>query len=141
MAGAVRPAVLLMQLASMLFFLAGLLDGIYPGGKSWSLEAYGGFGWTSYGFGLMNLIVAQLIARGSERMLVLRIGLAAVFMVERVVTAFLPVPKADASIGVHLGTALLEAVILLTTTRVWRMGRVEEADLSLLNMPGTRRPY
>lgn len=136
MAGALRPAVLLMAIASLLFFLAGWLDGIYPDGPSWSLEAYGGLGWTSYLFGFVNAVVAVLIARGSERILALRIGLAAFFMIERTVTAFYPTPKALDSFSVHLLTAVLEAVILLTTMRVWRLGHaVTQTDLSLLTFP------
>jgi hypothetical protein len=140
MALALRPAVLLMALASALFFVAGALDGIYPGGPAWSFDAYGGLGWTSYAFGLVNAAVALQIARGSERMLVSRVGIAFVFVIERAVSAFLPTPKGDASIAVHLITAGLEALILLTTFRVWRMGRVSAAELSLLTMPEPRRP-
>jgi hypothetical protein len=135
MAGAIAPVVWLMVLASVLFGAAGFIDGIYLGGPQWSLEAYGGLGWTSYAFGLVNLLVALFIARGSERSLTLRIGLAAVFVVERITTAFFPVPKSLPSVGVHLSTALIEAVILTATWRVWRLGQAGAADLSLLTIP------
>ena len=135
MAGAIAPVVWLMVLASILFGAAGWLDGIYPGGPEWSFAAYGGLGWTSYAFGIVNLLVAVFIARGSERSLTLRIGLAAVFVVERVTTAFFPVPKSLPSVGVHLATALIEAVILTATWRVWRLGHAVGADMSLLTLP------
>jgi len=135
MAGAIAPVVWLMVLASVLFGAAGFVDGIYPGGPQWSIEAYGGLGWTSYAFGLINLLVALFIARGSERSLTLRIGLAAVFVVERITTAFFPVPKSLPSVGIHLSTALIEAVILTATWRVWRLGQASAADLSLLTLP------
>jgi hypothetical protein len=135
MAGALAPVVWLMVLASLLFAAAGVIDGIYPGGGQWSLDAYGGLGWTSYAFGLVNLLVALFIARGSERSLTLRIGLAAVFVVERTTTAFFPVPKSLPSVGVHLTTALIEAVILTATWRVWRLGQTYAADLAILALP------
>jgi hypothetical protein len=135
MAGAIAPVVWLMVLASLLFGAAGFLDGIYPGGPGWSFESYGGLGWTSYAFGVVNLLVALFIARGSERSLTLRIGLAAVFVVERTTTAFFPVPKSPPSVGVHLATALIEAIILTATWRVWRLGHTGVADLSLLTLP------
>ncbi len=37
MAGALRPVVLLMLVASVLFVAAGVLDGAYPGGPAWSI--------------------------------------------------------------------------------------------------------
>lgn len=136
MAGALAPLVWLMVVASLLFGLAGWLDGIHPGGSSWSLASYGGLGWTSYAFGLLNVLVAVLIARGSERFLILRIGLAAAFVVERTTTAFYPEPRSSASISVHLATALVEAVILTATWRLWRSARmVTLADLSALALP------
>ena len=135
MAGAVAPVVLIMVLASLLFGAAGVLDGIYPGGPNWSFTAYGGWGWTSYVFGLVNLVVALFIARGSERSLTLRIGLAAFFILERTTSAFFPSTKSLPSIGVHLATALVEAVILAATMRVWRLGHAPVADLSMLTLP------
>ena len=87
MARALRPAVLLILVASLLFLVDGYLDGIYPGGPNWSFDAYSGLGWTSYLFAFVNAVVAFLIARGSERMLALRIGLAAFFIFERPVSA------------------------------------------------------
>jgi hypothetical protein len=135
MAGAVRPAVLLIALASLLFLLDAYFDGVYPGGPHWSIEAYSGLGWTSYLFFFANAVVAVLIARGSERMLALRIGLAAFFMFERPVSAIALGEKPLASLVVHVLTALIEAVILYSTMRVWRLGHsVQQADLSLLSL-------
>jgi hypothetical protein len=135
MAGAVRPAVLLIALASLLFLLDAYFDGLYPGGPHWSIDAYSGLGWTSYLFFFVNAVMAVLIARGSERMLALRIGLAAFFMFERPVSAIALGEKPLASLVVHVLTALIEAVILYSTLRVWRLGHsVRQADLSLLSL-------
>lgn len=136
MARALRPAVLLILIASVLFLVDGYLDGIYPGGPAWSLESYSGIGWTSYLFAFLNAVVAILIARGSERMLALRIGLAAFFIFERPVSAVALGVKPVESLAVHLLTALVEAVILASTLRVWRLGHsFADTDLSLLTLP------
>lgn len=133
MAGALRPAVLLIFFASLLFLLDAVLDGVQPLGEHWSLEAYSNLGWTSYLFAVVNLIVGVLIARGSERSLALRIGLSGFFLVERPVSAFLIGQKPIESIGVHLVTAFIELVILVTTIRVWRLGHsVRGSDLHAL---------
>ncbi|MBI3522339.1 MAG: hypothetical protein HY071_04470 [Chloroflexi bacterium] len=137
MAGALRPVVILMILASGLFVTDGYLDGVYPGGPAWfGSSAYQGLGVLSYVFAAINLIIALLIATGSERTLVGRIGLSLFFLVERPVTAFLLGPKPTASIAVHLATALIELAILLSALRVWRLGHgVEGMELdSLLSL-------
>lgn len=121
MARALRPAVLLMLLASALFLIAGILDGAS--------------GAISYAFGAVNLIVAVLIARGSERVLALRIGLAAFFVLERLASALLFGPKSIESVGVHVLTAAVEAVILASTLRLWRLGHsVTSQDLAFLSL-------
>lgn len=126
MAGALRPAVVLIVLASLLFLLAGALDALQGAPDYATAE--------SYVFGVVNLVVAVLIARGNERTLALRMGLAAFFVVERPVTAILLPTPADA-VAVHLVTAVVEAVIFLSTLRVWRLGHsVSAADLSLLSL-------
>ncbi|MGH2377154.1 MAG: hypothetical protein ACRDGT_01620 [Candidatus Limnocylindria bacterium] len=136
MAGALRPAVLLILVASVLFLVDGYLDGVYPGGPHGSLDAYSGLGWTSYLFAVANAVVAVLIARGSERMLALRIGLAAFFIFERPVSAVALGVKPVESIAVHLLTALVETLILASTLRVWRLGHsYTETDMSLLTLP------
>ena len=136
MAGALRPAVLLILFASVLFLVDGYLDGVYPGGPHGSLDAYSGLGWTSYLFAFANAIVAIAIARGSERMLALRIGLAAFFIFERPVSAIALGVKPLESIAVHAITALVEAIILASTMRVWRLGHsFSETDMSLLTLP------
>ncbi len=121
MARALRPVVVLMLLATLLFVAAGLLDGVYPGGPAW----LGGptLAWSSYLFALVNLAFALVIARGSERSLVGRIGLSGFFVVERTLSAVALGPKSTASVGVHLATALVELIILLGAFRVWRLGR------------------
>jgi hypothetical protein len=130
MAGALRPVVLLMLLASALFVAAGLLDGVYPGGESWS---FGDLAAVSYLFALVNTFVAFLVARGSERSLALRMGLSLFFVFERPVSAFLVGSKSGASIGVHLATALVELVILVAALRVWRLGHsLESGDVEQL---------
>ncbi|MGH2450717.1 MAG: hypothetical protein ACRDGE_05510 [Candidatus Limnocylindria bacterium] len=122
MAGALRPVVILMLLASLLFLVDGVLDGVYPGGAFWSFEAYHGLGGMAYVFALLNAIVAVLIARGSERTLATRIGLSAFFLIERPVSAFALGPKTPEAVVVHIFTALVELVILVGAIRVWRIG-------------------
>jgi hypothetical protein len=128
-AGALRPVVLLMLLASVLFIAAGILDGSYPGGPTplFDLAAI------SYVFALVNTLVAILVARGSERSLALRMGLSLFFVFERPVSAFLIGQKTTPSIAVHLLTAVLELAVLLTAVRVWRLGHsVPVTDLETL---------
>jgi hypothetical protein len=136
MAGALRPVVLLMLLASVLFVAAGLLDGVYPGGPAWDI---GDLAALSYVFALLNTFVAVLVARGSERSLALRMGLSLFFVVERPASAFLIGPKSGASIGVHLLTALVELVILVSALRVWRLGHsmATESMEQLFALDGT----
>lgn len=136
MAGALRPAVLLIVVASVLFLVDGYLDGVYPGGPGWGSDAYYGLGWTSYFFAVVNAFVAVLIARGSERTLALRIGLAAFFIFERPVSAVALGEKPIASLAIHMLTALVEVVILASTLRVWRLGHsFTDTDLSMLTLP------
>ena len=123
MAGAVRPVVLLMLLASFLFLLAGLLDGVYPGGSTWLTGTNADLAAASYLFAVVNTVVAILVARGSERSLVARVGLAAFFVFERPFSAIVLGPKSGASIATHLVTAIVELVILLSALRVWQLGR------------------
>ena len=125
MAGALRPVVLLMLFASILFVAAGILDGVYPGGSSWSV---GDLAALSYAFAIVNTLVAILVARGSERSLALRMGLSLFFVFERPISAFLIGEKSVGSIGVHMATALVELVILITAIRVWRLGHSVAAD-------------
>lgn len=131
MAGALRPVVILMVLASALFVYDGWLDGAYPGGHGWfGGEAHGGMAWLAYVFAAINAAFAIVIARGSQRTLIIRIGLSAFFLAERPITAFaLPTVSSEAVL-VHLATAFLELVILLGGVRVWRLGMsVAEGDL------------
>lgn len=142
MALALRPAVLLIILASLLFFAAGWLDSnsafgdcrLEPRPPECTLVAISSM--ESWVFGAINLLVALLIARGNERILALRIGLAAFFMVERPVTAVAFGPKPVESIALHMATAILEAVILVSTLRLWRLGHsVSQTDLAFLSLP------
>jgi hypothetical protein len=120
-----------MALAALMFFAAGALDGAFPGGSGWIDR--GGFGYLSYVFGALNLVVAAIIWRGSERGLVLRMGLAAVFFVERLVSVFLFGPKTPPSATVHVLTAMLEFAILIGSLSVWRLGRsVDSRDLNAM---------
>lgn len=130
MAGALRPVVLLMLLASALFVAAGVLDGAYPGGKAGDL---GDLAAISYVFALVNTLVLILVARGSERSLALRMALSLFFVFERPVSAFIVGSKSTPSIAVHLATALVELVILLSAIRVWRLGHsVPSGDMDQL---------
>jgi hypothetical protein len=119
MAGALRPVVVLMLVASVLFVAAGALDGAYPGGPAFS---FGDLAIVSYVFAIVNTLVALLVARGSERSLALRMGLSLFFVFERPISAFLITDKSAASVVVHLATALVELIILGTAIRVWRLG-------------------
>lgn len=119
MAGALRPVVILMLLASALFVAAGLLDGVYPGGAAWPPTTLAA---VSYAFALVNTFVAILVARGSEKSLALRMALSLFFLFERPASSFLVGAKSTPSIDVHLATALVELVILVSAIRVWRLG-------------------
>jgi len=124
MAGALRPVVLLMLLASVLFVVDGVLDGVYPGGPAWFTGKFRNLAEISYVFAILNTLVAYLVARGSERSLMARIGLSAFFLVERPLTAFLlgPPDKDLPAVIVHIATAVVELVILVSAVRVWRLG-------------------
>lgn len=124
-ASPIRTVVLLMAVAGALFFTAGFLDQVYPGGAGWL-----GPGVLSHVFGAANVVVAVAIWRGSEQGLMLRIALAAVFFVERIGSAFLFGPKSAPSVGVHLLTAAVELAIFVLSFRVWRLGR--SADTTAL---------
>ncbi len=137
MAGALRPVVLLMLLATALFVADGVADGVYPDGPAWvGSSTYQGLGVSSYIFAAFNLLIAILIAAGSERTLLARVGLSAFFIVERPLTTFVLGPKPAASVGLHVLTAGVELVILLSALRVWRLGHgVESLELdSLLSL-------
>jgi hypothetical protein len=133
MAGALRPVVLLMLVASVLFVVDGVLDGVYPGGPAWFTGRYQNLAEIAYIFAILNTLVAYLVARGSERSLIARIGLSAFFVVERPLTAFILGPKELPAVIVHLATAVVELVILVTAVRVWRLGHsIGEAEMSSL---------
>lgn len=118
MAGALRPVVILMLIASILFVLAGIFDGVYPGGPT----SFADVAALSYVFAIINTVVAYLVARGSERSLALRMGLSLFFVVERPASAFLVGSHSTPSIVVHLATAIVELVILVAGLGVWRLG-------------------
>ncbi len=133
MAVALRPSVVLIVVASILFFAAGWLDT-----ASGTIDVSVIESWV---FGAVNLLVALLIARGNERILALRIGLAAFFMIERPVTAVAFGPKPMEAIAMHLATAVVEAFILVSTLRVWRLGHsVSRTDLAFLSLPSAPSP-
>jgi hypothetical protein len=111
-----------MLLASLLFVVDGILDGVYPGGPAWFTGKYENLAEIAYIFAVLNTVVAFLVARGSERSLIARIGLSAFFVLERPLTAFVLGPKSAPAVGVHLATAVVELVILVTALRVWRLG-------------------
>lgn len=135
MAGALRPVVLLMLVASVLFVMDGLLDGVYPGGPAWFTGKYQNLAEIAYLFAIVNTLVAYFVARGSEQSLMARIGLSAFFLVERPLTAFILGPKELPAVLVHLATAVLELVILVSAVRVWRLGHsVGKAELDLFGL-------
>ena len=129
MAGALRPVVILMLLASVLFVLAGIFDGVYPGGPL----PFTDLAAISWVFAIINTVVAYLVARGSERSLALRMGLSLFFVVERPASAFLIGTHSTASVVVHLATAVVELVILVSALGVWRLGHsVATGDMDQL---------
>ena len=121
MARAMRPVVVLMLLATVLFIVDGVLDHNYLNEPI--LEEYKGVGWTSFVFAFANLLMTIAVARGSERTLLGRIALSAFFMVERPLTAFILGPKPMTSVAVHFATAIVELIIFVGALRVWRLGR------------------
>jgi hypothetical protein len=133
MARAMRPVVVLMLLATVLFIIDGILDHNYaiqqfPGQSI--LDEYKGVGWTSFVFALANLLLTLAVARGSERTLLGRIALSIFFIVERPLTAFILGPKPIESIVVHFATAVVELIILVGALRVWRLGHsIVPADM------------
>jgi hypothetical protein len=120
MARAMRPVVVLMLLATILFVVDGVLDHNFANQPIF--DEYKGVGWTSFVFAIANLLMTIAVARGSERTLLGRIALSGFFIIERPVTAFVLGEKPVASIAVHFATALVELIILVGALRVWRLG-------------------
>jgi hypothetical protein len=136
-AGALRPVVLLMLLASVLFVIDGIFDGVYPGGPAWFTGKYDNLAEVSYLFAILNTVVAIMVARGSERSLQSRIGLSVFFLIERPVTAFALGPKPVESIVTHFATAGVELLILITALRVWRLGNAAPDVDTLFSLEGS----
>ncbi|TMG53541.1 MAG: hypothetical protein E6H89_04770 [Chloroflexi bacterium] len=136
MAGALRPVVLLMLFASVLFVVDGFLDGVYPGGPAWFTGKYDNLAEIAYLFAILNTVVAIMVARGSERSLQSRIGLSVFFLVERPVTAFALGPKPIESVITHFATAGVELLILVTALRVWRLGNAAPDVDTLFSLEG-----
>jgi hypothetical protein len=136
-AGALRPVVLLMLFASLLFVVDGFFDGVYPGGPAWFTGKYNNLAEISYLFAIVNTVVAVMVARGSERSLQSRIGLSVFFLIERPVTAFALGPKPVESIVTHLSTAGVELLILVTALRVWRLGNTAPDVDALFSLEGS----
>jgi hypothetical protein len=122
-----------MLFASVLFVIDGILDGVYPGGPAWFTGKYQNLAEIAYAFAILNTVVAYFVAQGSERSLMARIGLSAFFLVERPLTAFVLGPKELPAVVIHLATALVELVILVSAVRVWRLGHsVGDAEMDSL---------
>jgi hypothetical protein len=136
-AGALRPVVLLMLFASLLFVVDGVFDGVYPGGPAWFTGKYGNLAEICYLFAILNTAVAVMVARGSERGLQSRIGLSVFFLIERPITAFVLGPKPVESIVTHLATAGVELLILVTAIRVWRLGNAAPDVDALFALEGS----
>jgi len=136
-AGALRPVVVLMLLASVLFVVDGFFDGVYPGGPAWFTGKYDNLAEISYVFAIINTVVAVMVARGSERSLQSRIGLSVFFLIERPVTAFALGPKPIESIVTHFATAGVELLILVTALRVWRLGNAAPDVDALFALEGS----
>jgi hypothetical protein len=136
-AGALRPVVLLMLFASLLFVVDGFLDGVYPGGPAWFTGRYNNLAEISYLFAIVNTVVAVMVANGSERSLQSRIGLSVFFLIERPITAFALGPKPVESIVTHFATAGVELLILVTALRVWRLGNTAPDIDTLFSLEGS----
>jgi hypothetical protein len=136
-AGALRPVVLLMLFASVLFVVDGFFDGVFPGGPAWFTGKYENLAEISYVFAIINTAVAIMVARGSERSLQSRIGLSVFFLIERPVTAFALGPKPFESIVTHFATAGVELLILVTALRVWRLGNTPHDADTLFALEGS----
>src|SRR4029077_8725972 len=136
-AGALRPVVLLMLLASLLFVVDGFFDGVYPGGPAWFTGKYDNLAEIAYLFAIVNTVVAVMVARGSERSLQSRIGLSVFFLIERPITAFALGPKPVESIITHFATAAVELLILITALRVWRLGNAAPDVDMLFSLEGS----
>jgi len=136
-AGALRPVVLLMLFASVLFVVDGFFDGVYPGGPAWFTGRYNNLAEISYLFAIVNTVVAIMVARGSERSLQSRIGLSVFFLIERPITAFVLGPKPVESIVTHFATAGVELLILITALRVWRLGNAAPDVDTLFALEGS----
>jgi len=136
-AGALRPVVLLMLFASILFVVDGVFDGVYPGGPAWFTGRYNNLAEISYVFAIINTVVAIMVARGSERSLQSRIGLSVFFLIERPITAFALGPKPIESIVTHFATAGVELLILVTALRVWRLGNAASDVDALFALDGS----
>lgn len=137
MAGALRPVVLLMLFASLLFVVDGFFDGVYPGGPAWFTGRYNNLAEIAYLFAIVNTVVAVMVARGSERSLQSRIGLSVFFLIERPITAFALGPKPVESIITHFATAAVELLILITALRVWRLGNAAPDVDTLFSLEGS----
>src|ERR1700716_3858033 len=111
-----------MLIASVLFVVDGIFDGVYPGGPAWFTGKYDNLAEVSYLFAIINTVVAIMVARGSERSLQSRIGLSVFFVIERPLTAFVLGPKPIESVVTHFATAGVELVLLGAALRVWRLG-------------------
>src|SRR5256885_15322050 len=83
------------------------------------------------------MVVAVMVARGSERSLQSRIGLSVFFLIERPVTAFALGPKPVESIVTHFATAGVELLILITALRVWRLGNAAPDVDTLFSLEGS----
>ena len=137
MAGALRPVVLLMLFASVLFVVDGVFDGVYPGGPAWFTGKYENLAEIAYVFAIINTVVAIMVARGSERSLQSRIGLSVFFLIERPITAFALGPKPIESVVTHFATAGVELLILVTALRVWRLGNAATDVDALFALEGS----
>jgi len=136
-AGALRPVVLLMLFASVLFVVDGVFDGVYPGGPAWFTGKYENLAEIAYVFAIINTVVAIMVARGSERSLQSRIGLSVFFLIERPITAFALGPKPIESVVTHFATAGVELLILVTALRVWRLGNAATDVDALFALEGS----
>jgi len=107
----------------VLFFVGGLLDGVYPGGRAWPPEAGNGAPWIAYAFGVMELLLAALIARGRDWAFFIAIGISAFFILERPLAPLMVNYTTLPGYLVHFLTAVAQVLTMFSALRVFRLLR------------------
>ncbi len=123
MAPTIRPVVFWMVLSAGLFFVGGVLDGVYPGGRAWPPEAGNGAPWIAYASGVVELLLAGLIIRGRDWAFFAAIGIAAFFVLERPLAPLMLTYTTAPGYAVHFLTAIAQVFTMFSALRVFRLLR------------------